>query len=301
MRVKASSDSNLEAFDKWTLSIVDGAIPTLDEADTIEIPDDICMEIIPKSQKDPKSETKSMQELAEHVFPDLNKNFKNCGWMDGRAILAPTNKQVNDINNMITDFFPGQPHVLTSSDELVNPSDLARFNVEYLNSLDPSGLPAHRLFIKQGMPLMLMRNLNPKMGLCNGTKLIFHKVHKNYLLECSIAGGEFNSRKVLIPRIALRPKDREFSFEWTRRQFPVRVCFAMTINKSQGQTLQNVGFWLNDSCFTHGQLYVAVSRVGSPSNIKLAIRKDHGSTSHLTRNVVFKNVFQNIFTARQVV
>jgi ATP-dependent DNA helicase PIF1 len=164
-----------------------------------------------------------------------------------------------------------------------------------------SGLPAHRLFIKQGMPLMLMRNLNPKMGLCNGTKLIFHKVHKNYLQGCSIACGEFNSRKVLIPRIALRPKDREFSFEWTKRQFPVRVCFAMTINKSQGQTLQNVGVWLNDSCFTHGQLYVAVSRVGSPSNIKLAIRKDHGSTSHLTRNVVYKNVFQNIFTAGQVV
>ena len=242
-----------------------------------------------------------MKELAEHVFPDLNKNFKNSGWMDGRAILAPTNKQVNDINNMITDFFPGQPHILTSSDELVNPSDFARFNVEYLNSLDPSGLPAHRLFIKPGMPLMLMRNLNPKMGLCNGTKLIFNKVHKNYLLECSIAGGEFNSRKVLIPRITLRPNDRDFAFEWTRRQFPVRVGFAMTINKSQGQTLQNVGVWLNDSCFTHGQLYVAVSRVGSPSNIKLAIRKDHGSTSHLTRNVVFKTVFQNIFTAGQVV
>ena len=75
----------------------------------------------------------------------------------------------------------------------------------------------------------------------------------------------------------------------------------MTINKSQGQTLQNVGVWLNDSCFTHGQLYVAVSRVGSPSNIKLAIRREHGSTNNLTRNVVFKKVFQNICTTGQVV
>ena len=148
MRVKASCDSNLEVFDKWTLSIGDGEIPTVDEADTIEIPDDICMEIVPKSLKDPNSETKSMKELAEHVFPNLIKNFENPRWMEGRAILAPTNKQVNDINNMITDFFPGQPHVLASSDELVNPADLARFNIEYLNSLDPSGLPAHRLFIK---------------------------------------------------------------------------------------------------------------------------------------------------------
>ena len=106
-----------------------------------------------------------------------------------------------------------RPHVLTSSDELTNPGDLSRFNIEYLNSLDPPGLPAHRLFIKPGMPLMLMRNLNPKKGLCNRTRLIFDKVHRNNLLECSIAGGEFNKRKVLIPRITLRPKDREFAFE----------------------------------------------------------------------------------------
>ena len=196
---------------------------------------------------------------------------------------------------MITDFFTGQPYILTSSDELVNTDDSARFNIEHLNSLDPSGLPAHRLFIKQGMPLMLMRNLNPKIGLCNGTKLIFNKVHKNHLLECSIAGGEFHSRKVLIPRIALRPKDREFSFDRSRWQFPVRVCFAMTINKSQGQTLQNIGIWLNDSCFAHGQLYVAVSRVGSPSKLRLALRKVHGTLNHQTRNVVYKEVFRDIF------
>ena len=153
--------------------------------------------------------------------------------MDGRAILAPTNKQVDTINNMISDSFPGVPIVLTSSDEVVNPDDLQHYHIEYLNTLSPSGMPSHRLFLKPGMPLMLMRNLNPKLGLCNGTKLIFHKVHKNYLLECSIAEGEFNKRVVLIPRITSRPKDREFPFEWLRRQFPVRVAFAMTINKSQ--------------------------------------------------------------------
>ena len=139
---------------------------------------------------------------------------------------------------------------------------------------------------------MLIRNLNPKMGLCNGTKLLFHKVHSNRLLECSIAGGEFNTRRVLIPRINLKPKDREFAFEWSRRQFPVRVCFAMTINKSQGQTLQNVGVWLNDCCFAHGQLYVALSRVGSPSKIKFAIRRLHGSGKNFTSNVVFKEVLR---------
>ena len=136
---------------------------------------------------------------------------------------------MDEINNLIIDSFPGTPSVLFSSDELTNPDDLQRFNTEYLNTLSPTGLPGHRLFLKEGMPLMLMRNLNPKMGLCNGTRLIFEKAHSNRLLECTIVGEEFNNRKVLIPRITLKPKPREFPFEWSRRQFPVRAAFAMTM------------------------------------------------------------------------
>ena len=246
MRVRASGDPSLEAFDEWTLSIGNGDAKIVQESDLIEIPEGMCIEIKPKSPESPDSEKNAMRLLAEFAYPNIDTNYLKPGWMDGRAILAPTNKQVDSINNLITDSFLGQPIILTSSDELVNPDDLQRFNIEYLNTLDPSGLPTHRLFLKPGMPLMLIRNLNPKLGLCNGTKLIFHKVHKNYLLECSITGGEFNNRKVLIPRISFKPKDKEFTFDWSRRQFPVRVCFAMTINKSQGQTLQTVGIWLND-------------------------------------------------------
>ena len=64
----------------------------------------------------------------------------------------------------------------------------------------------------------------------------------------------------------------------------------MTINKSQGQTLKNVGVWLNDSCFAHGQLYVAMSRVGSPSDIKFAIRQMDNFTGNFTSNIVYKEV-----------
>jgi ATP-dependent DNA helicase PIF1 len=248
------------------------------------------MTIEPNSSQNPTSETEAMTNLADHVYPDIQKNFNQSGWLDGRAILAPTNKQVDQLNDLITDIFPGDPVVLSSSDEVINPNDFQRYNVEYLNTLSTSGLPNHRLFIKPGMPLMLMRNLHPKMGLCNGTRLIFLKMHRNHLLECQIAGGEHKDRKVLIPRITLRPKDREFPFEWCRRQFPVRVAFAMTINKSQGQTLFNVGVWLNDPCFAHGQLYVCISRVGSSERIKFAIRKGANSATNVTCNVVFKEV-----------
>ena len=290
MRVKLSNCPDAEAFDAFTLTIGNGSIECLDGTDLIEMPSDMCMDIGQNSPKHPEAEKHSMMKLAEHVYTNLNDNFSKKDWLNGRAILAPTNKQVDQINNLIVDSFPGTPVVLTSSDELINPDDFQRYNTEYLNSLSPSGLPSHRLFLKKGMPLMLMRNLNPKMGLCNGSRLIFHKLHKNHLLECTIAGGEHSNRTVLIPRISLRPKDREYPFEWSRRQFPVRVAFAMTINKSQGQTLKNVGVWLKDSCFAHGQLYVCISRVGSSSCIKFAISQVEGRPPNVTNNVVYREV-----------
>ena len=286
MRVKMSNDPEAEAFDQFTLRLGNGEINVLDETDLVEIPEVMSMSIEPNSPKNPTSEKDAMKKLADHVYPALREHFGKSGWLDGRAILAPTNKQVDQLNDLIADTFPGNPVALHSSDEVINPNDFQRYNAEYLNTLSTSGLPNHRIFLKPGMPLMLMRNLNPKMGLCNGTRLIFDKIHKTHLLECRIAGGEHKHRKVLIPRITLRPKDREFPFEWCRRQFPVRVAFAMTINKSQGQTLLNVGVWLNDPCFAHGQLYVCISRVGSSERIKFAIRREANSPPNFTSNVV---------------
>ena len=70
----------------------------------------------------------------------------------------------------------------------------------------------------------------------------------------------YNGSEVFIPRIDFIPKT-ELPFEFKRRQFPVRVCYAMTINKSQGQSMKYVGLYLPEPVFTHGQLYVGLSRV----------------------------------------
>ena len=64
----------------------------------------------------------------------------------------------------------------------------------------------------------------------------------------------------------------------------------MTINKSQGQTLRNMGVWLIDSCFGHGQLHVAVSSLGSPDCIMLAIRKSEDGAENATSNVFYDMV-----------
>ena len=137
---------------------------------------------------------------------------------------------------------------------------------------------------------MLLRNLNPYQGLCNGTRFIALRVNDGRVLQARIIGGQFNGNVVLIPRIALRPKDGDFPFDWQRRQFPVRICFAMTINKAQGQTLQRAGIYLADHVFAHGQLYVAASHVSHPDNIRFALRQFPKSCT--TRNIVYKAVIE---------
>ena len=86
------------------------------------------------------------------------------------------------------------------------------------------------------------------------------------VIHATILKGKFKD-EVLIPRIPMIPSDMPFEFK--RIQFSIRVAFAMTINKSQGQSLSVTGLNLDNPCFCHGQLYVACSRVGKPTKQKM--------------------------------
>ena len=130
---------------------------------------------------------------------------------------------------------------------------------------------------------MLLRNLNPKLGLCNGTRLMVKQYKKNILI-CEILTGDKKGNIVAIPIITCTSREGAYPFTLYRRQFPVRPCFAMTINKSQGQTLEFVGLDLTDEVFAHGQLYVAFSRVRKWTCIK--VRPPVGKGCR-TRNVVW--------------
>lgn len=154
-------------------------------------------------------------------------------------------------------------------------------------------LPKHELKLKVGSVVMLMRNLNQIMGLCNGTRMIINRCLKNSV-ECQILTGSHVGTKHLIPRIEMEPTDTNWPFLFKRIQFPLQICFAMTINKSQGQSLDKVGLFLPRPVFSHGQLYAAISRVNSPVGLHILIESDSGTPSYFTANVVFEEVFNNL-------
>jgi ATP-dependent exoDNAse (exonuclease V) alpha subunit len=85
-----------------------------------------------------------------------------------------------------------------------------------------------------------------------------------------------------------------------RNQFPIIPAFAMTINKSQGQSFKKVGISLANPVFAHGQLYVALSRTRIKSGIKIFVKESElqgrilkNDDRIFTPNIVYETVFQS--------
>ena len=119
---------------------------------------------------------------------------------------------------------------------------------------------------------MLIQNLSIDEGLGNGTRLLISKMTGNALC-CEILTGDKSGEIVFLSRITIC-SENDYSFTFKRRQFPVKLAFAMPINKSQGQTFENISLDLQKDVFSHGQLYVALSRVRSWNAFKLYFNKE---------------------------
>jgi ATP-dependent DNA helicase PIF1 len=293
MRLQYSSDvienQSLALFAKWILDIGDGKIGDyLDGECNIEIPSDLLVPNI----------SNPIGDIVDSIYPELLKNLFVPNFFEDRAILCPTLEIVERVNDYVLALIPSDSKEYLSADSVSKCDqddviDHRWITTEFLNDIKCSGLPNHRLTFKIGVPIMLLRNVDVSSGLCNGTRLTVTYLGIN-VIGARIATGSNIGQVVYIPRMRLLPSDANVTINFQRRQFPLCVCFAMSINKSQGQTLSHVGFYLPRPVFTHGQLYVAVSRVKTRSGLKILITDDNEKPKTSTLNVVYPEVFQKI-------
>ncbi len=226
--------------------------------------------------------------IIDAVFPDMAANVTRC------AILTPKNETTLRLNDEILERVVGEERFYVSIDKVVtdNTEEAESYPLEFLYSQTPSGMPQHVLRLKPGAIIMLLRNLDLRRNLCNGTRLTVHKLHRN-VIEADVIG---TGQRVLIPRIKLRPSDASLGFQLERLQFPVRKAWAITIDKSQGQTFDRVGIFLPKPVFSHGQLYVAFSRARSFNDVYVKVEETctqgviGGVT--VTQNIVYPEVLQ---------
>lgn len=235
-----------------------------------------------------------IEELISTTYPGIAlEDSPPAAYFKDRMILAPRNSDVSDLNQTILDLMPGDAMQHFSTDELLfeagaDPDDQNHIAPEVLRNINSASLPPGELNLKIGCPIILLRNLSPAQGLCNGTQLVVTRMSAR-VLEASILGGKHDGDIVMIPRITLIPTvSPDIAFRFKRRQFPVRLAFALSINKSQGQSVRHVGLDLRVPVFAHGQLYVALSRVTSRENIKILLPPD--AVDSMTSNVVYEEI-----------
>lgn len=150
--------------------------------------------------------------------------------------------------------------------------DYTNYPVEFLNSLEITSLPPHRLRLSPSAVVILIRNVDGNIGLCNGVRAVVVQCGLR-VLDVLILTGKAKGHRFFLPCIPKSSEGNSLPFSLLPRQYPVKLAWAMTVNMAQGQGLSKVGLLLEEPVFARGQLYVALSRAGSFENIRASVKQ----------------------------
>ena len=282
LRKNMRADANAVEFSKYVLSLGDDTCP---RRDTLPFLNGIAL---------PSQMVCNERELIGKIFDGNIEEYPN------RAILTPTNAVALAKNDEILQTLPGQTYYSYSVDDTLPVagefSNVSHYvcTPDVLNRMTPTGMPPHRLMLKENASAMLLSNIDSRNGLVNGTRVTINRIFETFL-RVTINSGAHKGKVALIPKVYKTNSDTTLPFTLRRLQFPVRLCYAMTIDKAQGQEFDLVGILLSQPVFAHGQLYVACSRGKAFHKVLVAVQQDGQQGTYdgvtYTQNVVKREVF----------
>ena len=229
------------------------------------------------------------EDIIDFVFPTpiLSNPFQ----ASMRSIICPLNIQVTEYNNRILSQLEGEERIYYSTDSVVednvDANDNPMADIDHLNSMHLPGIPDHELHLKVNCICVLTCNFNIEKNLTKNTKVVITELGNRVIVAKLLQPSPHsNDNTILLPRIDFLHFLPHEGWTVRRRQFPLRLAYASTINSAQGLTLARIGIDCTHPVFTHGQLYTAFSRVPHASNC--LIRTPPSATSIV--NIVYSEL-----------
>jgi hypothetical protein len=224
----------------------------------------------------------------DRVVPDVDRMIDAVygnQFAPGHQILALTLETCAIVNQACLERLPGEVVECPAGDTYVDCADPDQFPHDYVESLQIPGAPPFKLHLKLGARYMCIRNLDMRRGLINGTMLHLMRIGHRFLQFRILNGPGAGSVEIIMKSVfSLAPEASGLPFTITRRQFPIISAYCLSVHKAQGQSLKHVGLIFESDPFTHGQLYVALSRVACWLCVTVMLH----SQQFDVRNVVLK-------------
>jgi PIF1-like helicase len=197
-------------FARWQLEVGQGM--HTDEGGNITLPDSF------------KCEENTVGSLISTIYPSIsNPNLPNPEkYFSECTILSTLNTKVDCLNAEVLSKFSGEAQVFHSADSIPTSKQsgqediMLNYPVEYLNSINCSGLPLSKLKLKEGCPIIVLRNLDAAHGVCNGSRGIVTRL-RSRVVEVKLLSEDFAGQKVFIPRISNQPTEDQVAFKFNRR------------------------------------------------------------------------------------